>query len=327
MSRPGPSRRPDGRSPTELRPLHVSVGELDRADGSGRFAFGSTTVLASANGPIEVRLKDERPDEATFEVTHRPLEGVGATPSRALVTTIENIFPPLLSLHLHPRSLLQLVLQSLTPSASSTTYGAPLSAFDTPAETGASGQTSWPAPAKQVETDDYVPMSARGGEVPSPASGYPFAARAAGVNAASLALLDAGSVPIRAVVVAVAVALMGGGAGAGKFGGAEGEGVLVLDPTVEEEARARARFGFGWAFGEGVSLAGGKRGEAGGAGGMEVDSQEGQGQEGEMELVWVESEGEFTRKEWTRALEHSKAATKQILVHIQEALRDSITGA
>jgi exosome complex component RRP46 len=74
--------------------LSVTVGQLARADGSGRFAFGelptllapwlaklialgSTAAVASLNGPIEVRLREELPDRATLEVIHRPLEGVG----------------------------------------------------------------------------------------------------------------------------------------------------------------------------------------------------------------------------------------------------------
>jgi hypothetical protein len=58
---------------------------------------------------------------------------------------------------------------------------------------------------------------------------------------------------------------------------------LVLDPTMEEEVKAIARFGFGWAISS-----------TGSQGDMEVDDDD----EGlEMELVWVESEGSFSRSE------------------------------
>jgi exosome complex component RRP46 len=93
----------------------------------------------------------------------------------------------------------------------------------------------------------------------------PFSSRAASINAAALAALDAGSVAMRGVPVGVAL-------------------VLVLDPTPEEEARATSRYGFGWAFGVGLSAIP--------HGGMDMD-----GEEGEAELVWVESEGQFTRSE------------------------------
>jgi len=57
--------------------------------------------------------------------------------------------------------------------------------------------------------------------------------------------------------------------------------ILVLDPTMEEEVKATARFGFGWAISSSASE------------GMEVDDDE----RLEMELVWVESEGSFSRTE------------------------------
>jgi hypothetical protein len=38
--------------------------------------IGSTSAIASISGPLEVRLREEVPERATFEVTHRPLEGV-----------------------------------------------------------------------------------------------------------------------------------------------------------------------------------------------------------------------------------------------------------
>lgn len=51
---------------------------------------------------------------------------------------------------------------------------------------------------------------------------------------------------------------------------------------MEEEVKAIARFGFGWAI------------SSAGSGGMDVDDDD----EGlDMELVWVESEGSFSRSE------------------------------
>jgi exosome complex component RRP46 len=104
----------------------------------------------------------------------------------------------------------------------------------------------------------------------------PFSSRAASINAAALAALDAGSVAMRGVPVGVALAYIPAESGE--------DAVLVLDPTPEEEARATSRYGFGWAFGVGLSAIP--------HGGMDMD-----GEEGEAELVWVESEGQFTRSE------------------------------
>jgi exosome complex component RRP46 len=171
-----------------------------------------------------------------------------ATSSRALESSLSALLIPLLNLSQHPRSLIQLVVQSLSsttaPSFSDSTIDFPES----------SSQKSWP-PSETVLSSHTAP-----------ASGIPFSSRAASINAAALAALDAGSVAMRGVPIGVALA------------------GLVLDPTPEEEARATSRYGFGWAFGVGLS--------ATPHGGMDMD-----GEEGEAELVWVESEGQFTRSE------------------------------
>ncbi|KAK4683880.1 exosome complex component RRP46, partial [Tremellales sp. Uapishka_1] len=217
-----------------MRPLSFSTGHLDRADGSAKFAFGTflsllssptsnsyrhlpgpTSSLASVTGPIEVRLRDELIDRATLEIVHRPLDGVAATPSRALTTSLQSLLSPLLSLSAHPRSLIQIIIQNLSP-------------------------------------------------------GMTFSSRAASINAACVALLDSGAIALKAIPLAVAVALIGGR--------------MVVDAVAEEEEKAEARFGFGWAFGRGIQVDG--KGE-----GMQVDGEV----EEEMELVWVESEGSFSR--------------------------------
>ena len=76
---------------------------------------GDTNVLASLSGPIEVRLAAELPSKATFEVLVRPLANVPATESKSLAATIRSSLEPALLLTKNPRSLVQLVVQSLTP--------------------------------------------------------------------------------------------------------------------------------------------------------------------------------------------------------------------
>lgn len=228
--------------------------------------IGSNAVLASCSGPIEVRLREERPDKATFEVNHRPLEGVGATPSRALVTTLETIFPPILSLEKHPRSLVQLVVQSLVPSTGRALYGSVTGTEGVGAE-----QNTWPA----TDKDDYayVPESRRDAARISPAAGYTFTARAASINASTLSLLSAGTVSILALPIAVALVVTT-------------KGRVMLDPEADEERQAKARFGFGWAWGAAFGTA------------NEGNNVEAAGQsEKGAELVWIENEGDFTRQE------------------------------
>lgn len=45
MSGIASSSRLDRRAAIELRPLQLSLGQLDRADGSGRFGFGASSTL------------------------------------------------------------------------------------------------------------------------------------------------------------------------------------------------------------------------------------------------------------------------------------------
>lgn len=179
---------------------------------------GPVAALASFTGPIEVRIREERVDRATLEVVHRPLEGVAGTTSRALISTLEGVFAPLLALSAFPRALVQLVVQSLTPAYA-----------PHPSSLSEGRQAVWP-PAEFEQAGAAAPLG-----------GSTFAARAAAINAASLSALHAGSIGMRAVPFAVALASV--------------DGELLLDPSAEEEAAATARFGFGWAFGTGISSA------------------------------------------------------------------------
>ena len=75
--------------------------------------LGDTAALASISGPIEVRLASELPSKAMFEVILRPLTNVPATDSKALAATIRTSLEPSLILSSNPRTLIQLVIQSL----------------------------------------------------------------------------------------------------------------------------------------------------------------------------------------------------------------------
>jgi exosome complex component RRP46 len=137
-----------------------------------------------------------------------------------------------------------------------------------------------------------------------------MSAKAAALNAATLALLDTSSVAMRAVPVALAMAQTNAG--------------LVLDPTKEEEDSASARYVFGWAFGSGISST---------SDGMETDEEE-------SELVWAESEGSFTRQEvrigsyhtqdclaneqYDAASDQSKLAAREILAYYRQVMGDHL---
>ena len=80
------------------------------------FSLGETKALASVSGPIEVRLAAENPSRATFEVSVRPLSNVPGTDAKSLSYTMRSLLSPSIILTQNPRTLLQLVVQSLTPS-------------------------------------------------------------------------------------------------------------------------------------------------------------------------------------------------------------------
>lgn len=172
-----PLTRADGRGNDDIRPLRVVYERLDKVDGSARFAFGTscevllklslshlthflirgkgeTQSLASVSGPIEVRFAAEQPSKATFEVNVRPLSSLPGTESKALATSLRALLSPSIILSRNPRTLIQLVVQSLTPS---------------------------------------------------PVEGFSPSLVAACINASSLALLNAGSIPMNNVICAVAV--------------------------------------------------------------------------------------------------------------------------
>jgi len=137
---------------------------------------GEMEALASVSGPIEVRLATEQPSRATFEVNVRPLTSLPGTESKALAASLRGLLTPSIILSRNPRTLIQLVVQSLTPS---------------------------------------------------PAERFSSSIVAACINAASLALLNAGSIPMTGVVCAAAVTCL-------HRTTEEATSALVLDPSEAE---------------------------------------------------------------------------------------------
>jgi exosome complex component RRP46 len=134
--------------------------------------------------------------------------------------------------------------------------------------------------------------------ISAPSTQISFSERAAALNAASLAILDSGSIASSGVLVAVSTALVGARANAYAYvdtadangSGAEEALELIMDPTPEEEERAVARYGIAWAFGKGLSTV---KKEDGAQSGMQHDGDE----EKEAAVCWVESEGRFSREQ------------------------------
>ena len=60
-------------------PPSVTISPLDRADGSAAYSSVGYSVIGGVNGPVEVRRRDELPEEAAIDVAIRPRSGAGGT--------------------------------------------------------------------------------------------------------------------------------------------------------------------------------------------------------------------------------------------------------
>ncbi|KAI8981560.1 ribosomal protein S5 domain 2-type protein [Pilobolus umbonatus] len=103
-----PDRRVDN---TQLRQLSASQNILNRADGSSKFELGSTAVIASVNGPIEVSLRDEKLDEATVEIIVKPAVGMSSIKEKLMESVLGTAFKPVILGGMMPRTLIQIVVQ------------------------------------------------------------------------------------------------------------------------------------------------------------------------------------------------------------------------
>ncbi|KAJ9094117.1 hypothetical protein QFC19_008069 [Naganishia cerealis] len=137
--------------------------------------------------------------------------------------------------------------------------------------------------------------------------------RAVAINAATVSILNAGSIGIKGVPVAIGIAAVSKN-GKGKQPSyyddvpadeqmqeeseEDQEVTLILDPTRSEEQNAKARFCFGWAFGAGLSsdTRPSDSMDEGEGGGRESDNDT------EAECVYLESDGEFDEVTVSRSL-------------------------
>jgi exosome complex component RRP46 len=128
-----PDRRDDN---SQLRAFSASQNILNRADGSSKFEFGkvnlltftthshttrflysfiktigSTSVICSVSGPIDVQIRDEKLDEATVEVVVRPFKGVPTTKEKLMESILRSTFEPVILGGMMPRTLVQIVVQ------------------------------------------------------------------------------------------------------------------------------------------------------------------------------------------------------------------------
>lgn len=104
------ARKP--RENLELRPIRIQQRVLDHHDGSSIFSFGNVKALATVSGPFEVRIRDELTDRSTLDINYTPLQGIPGISALTFSTSLVETFSHVLLLHLHPRSLVQINLQT-----------------------------------------------------------------------------------------------------------------------------------------------------------------------------------------------------------------------
>ncbi|EPQ51723.1 hypothetical protein GLOTRDRAFT_65299 [Gloeophyllum trabeum ATCC 11539] len=197
--------RPDGRKAEDLRPVHVVYEGLDRSDGSAQFSFGkSTPTLTSVSGPIEPRPQSEHPSYTSLEIYVRPLHSLPSTQARHVASVLKTIFSQTILLNQHPRTLVQMVVQALSVS--------------------------------EVVGKSGVGAGTAGVFGPGTIASM--------VNSASLALINAGSIPLRGVVCAVSV----GRLTRPSPSNAASTSPLILDPSPEEIPHLTAQGVFAFLF-------------------------------------------------------------------------------
>ncbi|KAK8189369.1 ribosomal protein S5 domain 2-type protein [Phyllosticta capitalensis] len=96
-----------------MAPIHATLSDLHRADGSATFSQNGYSVIGAVNGPLEVSRRDELPEEAAIEVNVRPASGVGSPKERHLENLIHSTLRQVILVRNHPRTLIQVTLQVL----------------------------------------------------------------------------------------------------------------------------------------------------------------------------------------------------------------------
>ncbi|KAJ3326948.1 hypothetical protein HDU76_012485 [Blyttiomyces sp. JEL0837] len=111
-------QRADGRSSYQIRPMAISLSPLHRADGSARFSFDKSSVLAAVFGPKEAKIKEEQMDRAFIDVKMKSLVGLTGTSERFTERVIRETLENVILATLHPRTTIQVTLQVMSEDGS-----------------------------------------------------------------------------------------------------------------------------------------------------------------------------------------------------------------
>nr|XP_019558608.2 exosome complex component RRP46 [Aedes albopictus] len=96
-----------------LRPMHCELNLLTRSDGSAMLTQGETAVVASVNGPIEVKLQHMNVEKSHIDIYFKPRSGMGSVNDRLLESLIKNTYETAILTGLHPRTAVSIQIQEM----------------------------------------------------------------------------------------------------------------------------------------------------------------------------------------------------------------------
>lgn len=106
------TRRRDGRSDNQIRPLAAEQGILNRADGSARFLQGNTSVLAAVYGPAPAKVaRLEKADAATVDVNFKPESGITSPADSERELLLRRSLEEVVLRSRYPRCVVSVVIQ------------------------------------------------------------------------------------------------------------------------------------------------------------------------------------------------------------------------
>jgi exosome complex component RRP46 len=111
-------RRVDGRSDAAVRTMSASLGLLARSDGSAKFQFGKTGVLASVYGPMQGKVRDEMVEKASIQINYTPVSGTGSPQDRLYERILKELANQLILTSEYPRTLIKITCQAMSDDGS-----------------------------------------------------------------------------------------------------------------------------------------------------------------------------------------------------------------
>lgn len=103
--------RRDGRLPSELRPLIIKPGMVNRCDGAIRLALDRTEVIVAIHGPYESKRSRECPDRATLDVVVLPPSGRSGSLQREFQLLVLRALQQVIIAGHYPHTIIQVVIQ------------------------------------------------------------------------------------------------------------------------------------------------------------------------------------------------------------------------